>query len=74
MYNTSDISVVIPSYNNLDYLKLIHSSVRAISDKVELILYDDGSTDGTKEWLTSLNEPNTITHILSDRDWRVNKF
>ena len=51
----------------MDYLKLIHSSVRAISDKVELILYDDGSTDGTKEWLTSLNEPNTITHILPER-------
>ena len=42
MYTLKDISVVIPSYNNLEYLKLIYNSVRTISKDIEVILFDDG--------------------------------
>ncbi len=41
MYTNLDISIVIPSYNNLDYLKCVYKSVREISKDIELILYDD---------------------------------
>ena len=67
MYTLKDISVVIPSYNNLEYLKLIYNSVRKISKDIEIILFDDGSTDGTKEWITSIIDKNTIVHHLQNR-------
>ena len=45
-------SVVIPTYNCLDFLPLVIASVRmqAIED-FEILVVDDGSTDGTGEWL-----------------------
>lgn len=67
MYTLKDISVVIPSYNNLEYLKLIYNSVRSISNDIEVILFDDGSDDGTDEWMASLTDKNTILHILQNR-------
>ena len=55
------ISLVIPSYNNLRHLKNAYSSVRKhYQDKVELILIDDGSDDGTFEWLKTLDDKNLV--------------
>ena len=54
------ISIVIPSYNNLRHLKNAYKSVRTYYIDVELILIDDGSDDGTIEWLQSLNDDNLI--------------
>lgn len=62
-----DISVVIPSYNNLEYLKLIYRSIRDVTDEVELLLYSDGSTDGTEEWLATLEDKNAVISTLKDR-------
>ena len=68
MFKLSDISIVIPSYNNLEYLKCIYKSVREISKDIELILYDDNSNDGTKEWLEGLEkEENDIIEILDKK-------
>jgi GT2 family glycosyltransferase len=53
------ITLVIPSHNNLAYLKLAYTSLRKAGPNVPLIIYDDGSTDGTHEWLASL----TDTHL-----------
>ena len=53
------VSLVIPGYNNLRHLKNAYNSVRKYyTDKVELILIDDGSNDGTIEWLKSLKDDN----------------
>jgi glycosyltransferase involved in cell wall biosynthesis len=53
------VSLVIPGYNNLRHLKNAYNSVRKYyTDKVELILIDDGSNDGTIEWLESLKDNN----------------
>jgi len=55
------ISLVIPSYNNLRHLKNAYNSVRKYyTNKVELVLIDDGSSDGTFEWLNSLKDKNLI--------------
>ena len=54
------ISLIIPSYNNLRHLKNAYESVRKHYDKVELILIDDGSDDGTFEWLETLNDKNLV--------------
>jgi glycosyltransferase involved in cell wall biosynthesis len=41
------LSVVIPVYNEKDTIKLIHQAVKNIDIVSEIILVDDGSTDGT---------------------------
>jgi len=66
-FNTSNISVVIPSYNNLEYLKSLYKSVRQVSSEIELIMFSDGSTDGTKEWLEQLNDSNSIIKCYNER-------
>ncbi len=47
-------TLVIPSYNNLRHLKNCYTSIRKHYPEVELILMDDGSSDGTWEWMNSL--------------------
>jgi glycosyltransferase involved in cell wall biosynthesis len=80
MYKESDISIVVPSYNNLEYLKLLYKSVRDISKDVELIMFSDGSTDGTDVWMNSLEDDNIIVSIIPERtgntylyDWGFEK-
>jgi len=45
------ISFIIPSYNNLRHLKNVYASIQKHAPKAEVILLDDGSTDGTWEWM-----------------------
>ena len=55
-----DISVVIPSYNHARYIgQAIESVIRQTHRNWELIVIDDGSTDGTRELLdtTYLGHP-----------------
>jgi glycosyltransferase involved in cell wall biosynthesis len=48
------ISVVIPIYNEKDTVEEIVRRVRAVSIPKEIILVDDGSTDGTRELLAEM--------------------
>ncbi|WP_320676651.1 glycosyltransferase family A protein [Prochlorococcus sp. MIT 1300] len=55
------ISVVIPTYNRLPILKkclyaLEHQRSHAEIENYEIIVVDDGSSDGTQEWLRSCSE------------------
>lgn len=50
------ISLIIPSYNNLRHLKNVYESVKKHAPTAELVLLDDGSTDGTWEWILNLAE------------------
>ncbi len=53
-----EISVCIPTYNRKDYLKEALKSVFEQSYKdFEVIVMDDGSNDGTKEFVGSLDYP-----------------
>ena len=55
------ISFIMPSYNNLRYLKNAYRSIRTWEDKDhEIVILDDASVDGTSEWLDSLKDPNLI--------------
>lgn len=45
------ISFIIPSYNNLQHLKNVYYSIQKHEPEAEVILLDDGSTDGTWEWI-----------------------
>lgn len=52
------VSIILPTYNHLQFLPRAVQSVRAqtFSD-FELIIVNDGSTDGTREYLDSLKDP-----------------
>jgi glycosyltransferase involved in cell wall biosynthesis len=55
------ITFVLPSRNNLEFLKLAYASLRNLSYPHHYILIlDDASTDGTLEWINSLNDKNII--------------
>ena len=45
------ISFIIPSYNNLKHLKNVYTSIQKHAPQTEVILLDDGSTDGTQDWI-----------------------
>jgi glycosyltransferase involved in cell wall biosynthesis len=45
------ISFIIPSYNNLQHLKNVYTSIKKHEPEAEVVLLDDGSTDGTWEWI-----------------------
>ena len=56
---TPPISVVIPIFNEIATLEEIIRRVRAVVPDAELVLVDDGSTDGTRDLLRDLGrEPN----------------
>ena len=52
------ISFIVPSRNNLKYLKWCYDSIRKNQGKheVEICVADDASTDGTWEWCKSTME------------------
>lgn len=49
------ISFIIPSYNNLQHLKNVYASIQKYEPEAEVVLLDDGSTDGTWEWIQQQN-------------------
>lgn len=48
-----NVSFIIPTRNNLPYLKLAYGSIRKHYPQTEIVILDDNSTDGTKEWVDS---------------------
>jgi len=56
------ITFVLPSRNNLEFLKLAYKSIRDLETKHEVLVLDDASVDGTQEWITSLNDEDLITY------------
>ena len=46
-----NISIIIPSRNNLKYLKQAYESIREYRWSAEIVFLDDASTDATWEWL-----------------------
>jgi GT2 family glycosyltransferase len=57
-----EISIVLGTYNRLDFLKLTLASIRKeVSDlDHEIIIIDGGSTDGTIKWLSKQKDVITI--------------
>jgi len=56
------ITFVIPSRNNLEFLKLAYDSIRKLETKHEILVLNDASTDGTQEWIDNLNDKDLIVH------------
>jgi GT2 family glycosyltransferase len=59
------VSVVIVNWNGMDYLEECLASVqRQTYPRIELVVIDNGSTDGSREWM----------HTLSPQDCRLIEF
>jgi GT2 family glycosyltransferase len=66
---TPRLSVVTPLFNCLERTKEMVESLRASIPKnipYEVILVDDGSTDGTRQWLSGLGDPFRV--LLNERN------
>jgi len=53
------VSVIIPVYNEEAHLEELLRAVYAVAVKKEVIIVDDGSTDGTRQRLRALSDPGT---------------
>ncbi len=58
------LSVVMPCYNERDTIEEIVRRVLAVSVRTELIIVDDGSTDGTRDLLQAMARELPIKLIL----------
>jgi len=61
------LSVIMPVFNEIRTIKEIIGRVLAVELEKELVIVDDGSTDGTREYLMGLNDPR-IRVITSTRN------
>jgi glycosyltransferase involved in cell wall biosynthesis len=62
------LSVVMPVYNERDTIEEIVGRVLAQPVRVELIVVDDGSKDGTRELLTALHQRHGFKLIFQERN------
>jgi len=68
--NKKTLTFIISSRNNLRFLKLCYESIKHLKIKYRIIILDDASTDGTKEWLESL-EDHYLTRLYNDTGARL---
>ncbi len=62
------LSVVMPVYNERDTIEEIIRRVHAVPVRTELIVVDDGSTDGTREALARLQAELGFRLVLQERN------
>src|SRR5215207_9206180 len=62
------VSILLTCYNHMRYLPDAYQSVldQTFGD-YEILALDDGSTDGTREWLNSLDDPR-VRLIFNERN------
>jgi glycosyltransferase involved in cell wall biosynthesis len=62
------LSVVMPVYNERDTIEEIIPRVLAVPVRIELIVVDDGSKDGTRDLLAKLKEQHNFRLILQPQN------
>ena len=68
MLTQEQVTLVIPSSNNLRHLKNAYQSIKTHAPNCKIVMLDDGSTDGTTEWLAGLSDDNiTAIYRSSER-------
>lgn len=62
------VSVIVPVYNEIAHLEELLRAVLASPVKKEVIVVDDGSTDGTRDKLSSLPPIDGVTILFHERN------
>ncbi len=62
-----NVTVVMPAYNEIDTIQPILDRVKSTGIPAEIVVVDDGSTDGTREWLTALRD-DKVRVILHEKN------
>ncbi|MEE3715175.1 glycosyltransferase family 2 protein [Tumidithrix elongata RA019] len=68
-----DVSVIIPTYNRLWCLPKAIESCRSTKFRTEIIVVDDGSNDGTWEWLQIQKDVVPIYQPNQGQTWAINR-
>jgi len=63
----SNISLLVGLKNNLDYNKHFYNTTRALYPEVEICFVSYASTDGTHEWLHTLNDRNVHYYCSTEQ-------
>lgn len=66
------LSIIIPTFNRLWSLPKAIDSCRSTACPHEIIVVDDGSSDGTAEWLATQTDVAVIRTENWGKDWAVN--
>src|SRR6202162_6144064 len=64
---TGCVSVIVPVYNEFAHIEELLQAIHASPVKKEIIIVDDGSTDGTREKLQDMplaNSNNEVTVVF----------
>ena len=67
MLTQEQVTLVIPSSNNLRHLKNAYQSIKTHAPHCKIVMLDDGSTDGTTDWLSGLSDDNITVIYRSDK-------
>jgi glycosyltransferase involved in cell wall biosynthesis len=59
-----NLSVIIPVYNEINTIDEILARVESVNLAEEIIIVDDGSTDGTREKLQELSSSNPLIKVI----------
>ncbi len=62
------MSVIVPVYNEAAHVDDILQAIHASPVKKEIIVVDDGSTDGTREKLQALNPVGDVTIVFHEKN------
>ncbi|HEY4246545.1 MAG TPA: glycosyltransferase family 2 protein [Lacunisphaera sp.] len=68
-----DVSVIIPTYNRLWCLPRAVASCRGTKCATQIIVCDDGSTDGTWEWLQTQPDLVAVKQNNQGQTWAINR-
>jgi glycosyltransferase involved in cell wall biosynthesis len=62
------LSVIMPAYNEKDTIREIVARVKAVPIEKEIVIVDDGSTDGTREILAELGKSPDVRVFLQAKN------
>ena len=62
------VSVIVPVYNEVAHVDELLQAIQASPVKKEIIIVDDGSTDGTREKLQDMPLPEDVTVVFHEKN------
>ncbi len=62
------VSVIVPVYNEVAHVDKLLRAIHASPVNKEIVIVDDGSTDGTREKLQSMPLANDVTVVLHEKN------